>query len=215
MTAKQKKPKPSASKPPRIASKEHLGALGIHTIRLHSGEYVKIRIPDLAMLVALGVVPERLRAVALARVLDEMTGGSEAALTEETVASANGQAKTPEQMERDIEKVTDTVNLHIWLVSQMLVEPEYTYEELLPGSPVKLPDEDMVMLIQIATRERNRDAAGVRLGVARIDSWADSFRAKHECGPGCAACAAVLEEHSTVGVDFLRLLQLHGETAGG
>ena len=209
--AEQKRPSSSDAK--RIATKAQLSRLGVHTIRLHSGDFVKIRIPDLSTLVAVDAVPQQLRKIALSRVMDEITGSAEGALTEEAISENGG--KTPEQMEKDAELIRETVHLHIWLVAQMFVEPAYTFEELLPDSDVALPQEDMVMLIRIALRERNTDAAGVRLGVARIDPQAVTFRTKHGCGEDCEGCLEALEEHSTLGLDFMRVRQLLEQAEAG
>ncbi len=191
----------------QIASKAELAGLGVHTITLPSGARVRIRIPDQAMLIRANAVPQRLRAVALARVMDEMEGTNNAALTEETVAAANGNAPagmTEEQMEAAQQKVNDTVDYHVYLVSEMLAEPAFSFEELA-ATPCPVDAQDMVMLIGLALRERTQDAAGVRLGVARLDDFRATFRSKHGCGEDCAKCDEAIQEHSTVDLGLLRM----------
>lgn len=182
----------------RIASKEALVGVGVHTIMLPSGNYARVRIPDLALLVGANAVPEKLRYAALERVMDELKGTDDAALTPELLETAEGKREaTPEQMQEAEKKIVDTVNLHVFLVQQMLVEPKFTLEELAPDSAVRPSDEDMQFLIQIARRERVTDAAGVRLGVFPI-SRAAVFREEHGCGEDCEDCGRALFRLSTI-----------------
>lgn len=189
--------KPSAPAKPRIASKEQLAALGVHTVTLHGGAQARIRIPDLSLLVAVDAVPEQLRMSALTRVMEEIHGAPPAEMVPET----NGSPVDLDESERTIKEF---VHLHIWLVSQMFVEPEYTFDELMPGSPVRPSDENMVLLIQLATRGRDTDAAGVKLGIEPLSRW-ETFRKHHKCRPACAACVATLSDFSTTGLDSLQL----------
>jgi hypothetical protein len=190
MATKQK----SSSSAKATIDKGAWANLGVHTITLPSGAVCRIRFPDLAMLAAHDAVPEHLRAAALARVMDEVTDTTE--LDEgETVARDD---------EKEFDKLKSTVDLHTWLLAQTIDEPELTYEDLKPGSPTRPPDEDLTFLLSILRRERSRDAAGVRLGVARIDEW-EPFPRHHGCKEDCEKCQASLNDLSTIRTDLLRL----------
>jgi hypothetical protein len=187
-------PKPASAGNGPI-SKDAWAGLGVHRLTLPSGAVVRARIPDLSMLLANDMVPQELRAAALTKVMDEIRGDTNLGEEGETQAVARDD-------EKDFMQIKDTVALHLYLVQQMLVEPELELEDL-----ERINSEDLTFLISIARRERNRDAAGVKLGVARIDEWA-TFQHEHECPEGCEKCEAALEQLSTARVGDLSLLRL-------
>lgn len=158
--------------------------LAVHTVTLPSRARVKVRIPDLSLLIANDAVPENLRGAALEELM-----GTMAAL--QAPAAADG--SDPERPRIDKEKIQQLASLHFFLVSEMLVEPALTISEL---ERAELPNEDLELLVQLATRERDTDALGVVLGVVPLSRFA-RFRDHHGCDESCEACAAVVEELST------------------
>ncbi len=183
----------------QVSSKSDLAKRGVHFVNLPTGGTAKIRIPDLHQLVAADALPIHLKNVALQRVVESMDGGPSESFTQETLEIAEGiRAADEGAIEKAQKRVTDAVALNVWLVSKMLVEPQYTEEELGPESPVRLPDEDLIFLVSLALRGRDTDAAGVKLGVAKIDDWA-TFRHEHECPEDCRECYAALVTLSTTG----------------
>ena len=180
----------AVSRPPAadqgIVSPEEWAQLAHHTITLPSGARVKVRIPDLTLLIAQDAVPEKLRGVALREVLAAM-----GALTAKPDASEEAAEAAAPLF--DAEKIRTLAELHFFLVSEMLVEPKLTPEQAATGG---LPNEDLELLVQIATRERDTDARGVVLGVLPLSRF-ERFRHHHGCGEGCEACAAFRQEFST------------------
>jgi hypothetical protein len=165
--------------------------LGVHTVHLPSGAVVKIRIPDLSVLVAGEAVPEDLRAVALASVRQAM----KQALTKGDDAEAEDEAEEISD-EALLEQMQGLAGLNRFLVSYSLVEPQVDADELVPGqSPI--PSEDIIMLTEFATRRRNVDARGVRLGIEPIDRW-ELWRQTHACPDECDHCAEVIAALSSI-----------------
>jgi hypothetical protein len=89
------------------------------------------------------------------------------------------------------DEVRELYDLHKWLVVQTVIEPALALEDL-PG----LPQEDLEMLTQLATRERVTDAAGRQLGTEPLSRW-ETFRSFHGCAEGCEACKKVVDHFST------------------
>jgi hypothetical protein len=160
---------------------------GLHTVHLPSGMVVKMRIPDLAFMLAHGEVPDHLRTAAMLEVLDDTADETPLALRKKEDGS-------PLVDEETIRHIYD---LRQHLIVAAVVEPAVT-EADLPS----LPTEDKDMLQLIATRQRFTDARGVSLGVEPLSRW-ETFRGEHGCGPDCAACAKAVQELSTVDVDSL------------
>lgn len=152
----------------------------LHTITLPSGQVVRIRIPNLTLLIKNDVLPERLRQVAVQEALNP--GGP---------LVQPGQAG--EAVTVDTETVKQLYDLYEFLVVEMLVDPEIT-----AGDLPDLPQLDLDMLTQIAIRERDVDAAGIRLGIEPVSRW-EVFRQQHNCDEACAACEVALAALSTVG----------------
>jgi hypothetical protein len=145
------------------------------------------------MLVAAGKVPEHLRAIAGARIANELKllidpGSDEPALDEE--------------------KLRMNHQLNLWLLTQMVAQvaaPECESDE--NGIPTKwedagltpelveqyVPAEDQELLIALAERMRDTDARGVVMGVMPLSRLA-RFRAAHGCGEDCAACESIRNE---------------------
>jgi hypothetical protein len=179
----------AAAKPkherPKTITTGAWASLGIHTITLPSSAVVKIRIPDLSMLLAGEAVPEHLRAVAFDAVRSAIKAENR---------RVGLQAIDDSSDELNHERLKGLADLNRFLVSHTLLEPTMTEEDLLSTT---LPVEDLAMLTQIASRERTTDARGVQIGVEPIDRW-ELWRQAHECESGCEGCAEVLAELSSV-----------------
>lgn len=148
---------------------------------------VKIRYPDLAILIEGDALPERLRVAAV----QMMTEGPGSVLS---APDAEGKQAV------DIEKARELAGLRRWLAAACLVDPKMSADELLTSG---IPAEDIDLLASIAVRERNTDAVGVTLGVEPLSRW-ETFREAHRrhfgepiCGEGCPACEEVRGVFST------------------
>ncbi len=178
-TAQKKRPSR-----PQIVSKAKWAGLAVHTVTLPSGAVVRIKIPDLSLLLAGGAVPDRLRTVALRQLTEDIRD-----------AQASPAAVDAPPIEIDEEHLVGLAELTRWLVAQTLVEPEVTEVEIEDGI---VPNEDILMLTQFASRERTVDAAGMRLGVEPIDRW-EVWRGFHGCPDDCEHCSAAVEALTTRG----------------
>lgn len=157
----------------------------LHLITLPSGMQVTIRLPDVGMLIRRDLVPDRLRNVAM-KVAIEGTA---------SLSQLDPETGKPEGFQdEDLKLMFDLFDL---LVIEMVVEPSLSLLDLDPESGI--PREDYDMLVSLAQRERNTDAAGVTIGVEPLSRW-ERFRRHHECAPDCDACEAVRREFSTVHV---------------
>jgi len=120
-------------------------------------------------------------------------------VSEELMASLPDDAETVAITPETLQRFDD---YHRFLISRALVDPELSYDELQEGSPVRPPQEDLDLLVEILTRGRDTDAAGVKLGVEPLDRWA-TFREFHGCEPGCPSCQEVVDALSTSDVGAL------------
>lgn len=154
-------------------------ARAVHRITLETGMQVTIRIPNIGVLLKQDMIPSHLRRVAYDKIARD-AGLGDSGETDEDAPKVD---------------VAETVNslygLAEWLVTQTVVEPQLTVEDL----PL-LPQEDIDLLMNIALRERDTDARGVRLGVEPLSRW-DTFRREHECAEGCEACERTLAQLSS------------------
>lgn len=123
-----------------------------HDVVLPSGAEVTIALPDLATLIKSGQVPNELLDVA-------------------TKVGAGGNAAADESPEKQRELLGQVGEFNAFLVSQTVVEPKVTKEEVLAGD---VPSEDIDLLIQLALRKTDFDAVGKHLG--GLDT-VESFRA--------------------------------------
>src|SRR3954469_16107230 len=171
--ARQTSSSPSSRKP---GSKADWGRKAVHLITLVSGMEVKIRIPNLGLLLEGDALPQTLRNAALQELVDPMSN---------RVARGNEEGGGGPGVSLD--EVKELYHLHQWLVVQTVVEPELTLEDL-----PDLPQEDLEMLTQLATRERTTDAAGRSLGTELLSRY-EKFREFHRCAEGCEACKEVLD----------------------
>lgn len=173
----------------QIVSKEKWSNLAIHTVTLPSSAVVKIKIPDLSLLLAGGAVPERLKTVAIRDLSDRIR-----ALSGQSVEDV-GEAETDPGL--DEQEIADLVDLTRWLVMTTLVEPQVTENEIRAGM---IPNEDLEMLAEFASRTRTKDALGVRLGVTPVSVF-EIWQQAHGCEEECEHCIEALEASSTRDVD--------------
>lgn len=107
-----------------------------HTIRLPSGVYVDVAIPDLAKMIESGDIPQNLLDAALAA----------------TGAAERDSAPTKEFILQEKE------------FSDRLVRATVSRPKLSEADVDEVPFEDKVMLVEVATRQRDLDAEGNHIG---------------------------------------------------
>lgn len=170
-------------------TKEAWGKRSVHVVTCPSGMEVKIRIPNVGLLLEGDALPQRLRQVALQEMLDPI----EARVARGSI-SAGGEDEPSQDAPAAVtlDEVKQLYDLNNWLVVQTVLEPELTIDDL-----PDLPAEDLEMLIKIANRERTVDAVGKSLGTDPLSRW-ETFRVKHGCAEGCEACTEVRLAFSTV-----------------
>jgi hypothetical protein len=171
-------------------SKEAWAKRATHVVACPSGEFVKVRIPNIADMVVGDAIPDRLMQAALRELVDP--GSIPLVEPAEGEAETNGGA--PRRPEYDLDLIKKMAEFMQVVLLRTIVEPE-----VKDASELSLfPQEDLDFLIQIARRERYTDWQGRVLGVARIDQFRD-FAEKHGCPPDCEACEAHRRELSTTG----------------
>jgi hypothetical protein len=128
----------------KTVSKSAWKQAGVHTVRLPSGVYVDIRILDLPALIEAGQIPQNLLDVAIK-------------------VAQSGENPTPSvELIKQQREFTDRV------VQLSVVNPKLTEEDV-----ADVPYEDKVLLVSIATRERDMDAEYNHIGGLHTS---DSFR---------------------------------------
>lgn len=113
-----------------------------HEVTLPSGAEVKIELPDLALMIKGGQVPNDLLDVA----------------TKVGAGGGNAADETPEKKRELLGQVSE---FNAFLVEQTVVEPSVTKDEVLAGD---LPAEDVDLIVQFALRKTDFDAIGKHLG---------------------------------------------------
>jgi hypothetical protein len=176
---------PPGTTGPSTTSKDSWAAKAVHTITCPSGARIKIRLPNLSLMIKNDLLPSELRAVAISKVMEE--AGSQPAAS---VGTATGPEITADTVKKMVE-------LNESIIVEMVVEPLITKEDLEANV---IPPEDLDFLSEIAQRERHTDALGVSLGVEPLSRW-DTFRHEHGCAEDCAACEAVRRRFSSRYVD--------------
>lgn len=176
--------KPKTKVPPtvKIASKSawaHANDRGPHVAVLPTGSAVKFELADLSMLLRAGRVPEHLRIVCQLAVAhaDGIEGYFQDLVQTAIIRGGDAQATIAAAIAQGVE-------LSHFLVSEMLVEPKVTPEEVAAGMFHEL---DVRMLLEFAERRRDTDAEGNKLGIMLLDpdQWA-----RFRNGPDDAAGAA-------------------------
>jgi hypothetical protein len=129
------------------ASKEQWKAAKVHTVTLPSSAVVNITLPDLAAMIKGGQIPN-----ALLDVAQKVGTGQPVVAPEGTDADKDEASK---------ELFGEISEFHAFLVSETVVDPKVTPEEVQAG---ELPAQDVAVLVQFALRERDMDAVGHHLG---------------------------------------------------
>ena len=126
-------------------------------------------VPDLSMLARNGHIPEELQITA--ELMSAHRDGPEG-YSEDLVQTAIMRGGDAQSTIAGAIKTARDLTHH--LIAEMLVEPKVTAEEVAAGM---FPELDMRMLVELATRTRNVDAAGRRLPIVvpTEERWA-TFR---------------------------------------
>ena len=119
-----------------------------HTIRLPSGVYVDVAIPDLAKMIESGEIPQNLLDAALAA----------------TGASERDDAPTKEFILQERQFANR-------LVQATVSKPKLSEDEV-----DEIPFEDKVLIVEVATRQRDLDAEGNHIGGLQKSSDFRKFR---------------------------------------
>ena len=133
----------------------------VHTIRVPSGEYVEIRIPDLPALIEAGHIPQNLLDAAL------------------RVAGSSGRDQQPSK-----ELIVQQREFTDLLVMKMVVSPKLTEADLDPEEGI--PYEDKELLVEIGTRQRDLDAEGSHIAGLEKSEKFRRFRRLAEFDPALA-----------------------------
>jgi hypothetical protein len=159
----------------------------VHNVTLETGMQVRIKFPDAGELIRQDALPDELIHIAF---MDQFAP--------DKLREIIGDAKEEADLLKNFNELGDR------LAVEMLVDPKLTLDELR-----QIPQEDLDMLKQIAMRERDTDARGVKLGVVRLDVFA-TFREAHERSadvaadhppfpdPDCASCRDAFREFSSL-----------------
>lgn len=126
------------SEQPKTVSLEQWKKSSVHVISLPSGSAVGIKIPDLAALIEAGEIPQNLLDAALSAA---GAGGDRA-----------DKAPTKEFILQEAE------------FSNKLVQTTVVQPKLSEANVREIPFEDRVMIVEIATRQRDLDAEGNHIG---------------------------------------------------
>lgn len=162
---------------------------GVHTITTYTGHTIRIKYPNLALMMRVGLVPTHLRAIAVKFARGEVNLASPALPT--------GEDQPEPAADEAYDELVLMVELLDLIVMEMVVEPKLTQEDV-----DEMPGEDRDLLLAIANRERDVDAVGRRLGVELLSRW-DTFRHGHNCAEDCRPCQEIRQFYSSVDVGSL------------
>lgn len=170
---------------------------GPHNITVASGQKVTIRVYGVGELLLRDAIPDDLRDTVALHLLNRDKGGLDAVVGAEMLElGRNGD--DPAKREAFQQRLRDSARLTKLLVSEALVDPKLTIEEL-----DAVPWEDLEQLMRICTGQETFDSRGVRVGIERIDAWA-TFQHEHRDAPcvgeGCEGCARALDSLSSLHV---------------
>ena len=145
----------------KAATKTSWKKAAVHEgVTLPSGTVVSIKLPNLSLMLKTGQLPNTL---------------IEAAVQQQNAIESGGSGITAEMIENQWD-------FYSFLVSKTVVEPEISQEEV-----AEIPAEDIEMLVEFATRQRDMDAVyrhlsgldtqesfrrfrGIAAGLANLDS---------------------------------------------
>lgn len=155
-----------------------------HHVELPSGQRVVMRTVTLDELASAEGVPDDLVRVALAEIATD-TGAAGMVADKLRLDTQEGLAEA--------RKITDDLaELTRRLVVTAVIEPTLTDDTVRD-----VPPADLAMVAGIATRRVQFDAAGRRVGVEPLDTFA-TFRREHGCDEDCPHCQASRLAFSTV-----------------
>lgn len=167
---------------PKLASKADWALAndrGPHVATLPTGSTVKFELADAGMLLRSGKLPQHLRVTAQLAIAhaDGIDGYFQDLVQAAIFRGGDAQTTIAGAIQQGVE-------LSHHLISEMLVQPEVTPEEVASGMFHEL---DIRMLLEFAERRRDTDAAGNKLGIMLLDPerWA-----RFRDGAGNAAGAA-------------------------
>jgi hypothetical protein len=139
---------------------------GPHVATFPGDIVLRFTIPDSSQLARSGKLPDRLRKVALiCAAHPEGPDGYMADVAFRAIASGTFEETMSEAISAGLE-------MSSWLLSEMLVEPSFTPEELDAGA---LSEPVTRMLLEFAERKRDTDAAGNKLPIITLEAMA-TFR---------------------------------------
>lgn len=142
----------------QVASPAAWKQAGNHVIRLHSGAYVKIRIPDLPAMIEAGHIPNNLLDVAL-----KIAGGAQ-----------------PKEVNKEL--IAQSAAFTDVMVTKTVIEPRVGDGE--DEINVRdIPVEDKQLIVEIATRQRDVDAEGHYLSGLETSEKFRRFRRIGEFDP--------------------------------
>lgn len=122
------------------ATKTSWKKAGVHTVTLPTSAVVKITIPNLAKMAQAGELDNDLLQYAVP-----------------SLPTDPDEEPTPEQKK---ENLTKLAAFHQWLVSQTLVDPKLSPEEVKET----VPTPDLEVLVELASRRRDMDVLGHQIG---------------------------------------------------
>lgn len=125
----------TAAEQPKVTTLGNWKKAADHLVRLPSGAYVKMRVPDLPALIEAGQIPQNL--------LDAALG------------AAGGQNAHKPSRELIVQQREFTDKL----VQLTVTEPKLSDEDVR-----QVPFEDKEMIVELATRQRDLDAEGSHIG---------------------------------------------------
>ena len=179
--------KPAAPSPSAIeswaGSADEWGRRRLNNVECPSGMRIVLQSVTLDELAAEDALPDDLLVVAL---LETTPGGVTGARAELL------KLETPEGVAKAQKLSQDLVGLTNRLVLRAVVEPKLTLAQASTIDPY-----DKAMIVGIATRRLEFDAAGRRVGVEPLDTFA-TFREEHGCPEECPACSTSRDRLSTV-----------------
>ncbi len=136
---------------------------GPHTATFPGGLVLRFQIPDAGKLARAGKLPDRLKKVALiCAAHPDGPDGYMADVAFRAIAAGTFEESMAEQIQAGLDMAS-------WLISEMLVEPTFTADEIDDGAlaePVKQ------MLLEFAERKRDTDAAGHKLPIITLEAMA-------------------------------------------
>lgn len=171
----------------------------LHHIELLSGMKIDMRFCTLGELISQGDLPDDLLKLALAEYAEaDQPGGGVTRMIREQLEVAGDDTATEEER-----AAAETQAAELGRQAAALVRAQVAYAVVSPALTVeqladpRFPQQDLEMIAGILNRRVSFDAAGRRIGVEPLDTFA-TFLQEHECQPDCSACQASRDRLSTV-----------------